>query len=376
MKPFDIFKAGTHTAMSGATLTYSDADLAAIAAGYDPARHEAPIVVGHPTVDGPAYGWVAGLSVDGDRLVATPKDVDPAFADLVKDGKFRKVSASFFLPTARNNPVPGQMSLRHVGFLGATPPAVKGLRPIEFADEADEIVTVEFGEWTDAAIAGSVSRMFRRLRDWLIGQTSIETADAVLPSWEIESLAETASAARPAASPAYADTGADAVPGPPPSTGDRPMPTPEELAARAAELDARQAELDARTASHAQSVAAARTAEDATFVAGIIAAGRLPVGLKETAVALFGELDDEVLTFADGDGEVTTSPRAAFRDLLAKLPVPVQTGDFAGTEDADALDFADPVALADAITAEMAKASAAGAPIDVHQALARISPKA
>jgi len=44
----DIFRSGRHTASSGASLAFTEADLAATAAAYDPALHEAPIVVGHP----------------------------------------------------------------------------------------------------------------------------------------------------------------------------------------------------------------------------------------------------------------------------------------------------------------------------------------
>ncbi|OYW21050.1 MAG: hypothetical protein B7Z43_11640, partial [Sphingomonas sp. 12-62-6] len=40
----------------------AEADLAATAAAYDPAKFEAPIVVGHPALDAPAYGWVRGLA--------------------------------------------------------------------------------------------------------------------------------------------------------------------------------------------------------------------------------------------------------------------------------------------------------------------------
>ena len=129
-----IFRAGRHTAMSGAVLDFSDADLAATAAAYDPARSEAPIVVGHPKTDGPAYGWVRSLSFAEGGLEAEPHQVDPAFAELVDAGRFKKISASFFTPDAPNNPVPGVYYLRHVGFLGAQPPAVKGLRSPEFAD--------------------------------------------------------------------------------------------------------------------------------------------------------------------------------------------------------------------------------------------------
>lgn len=140
--------------MSGAALSFSEADLQATVAAYDPAKHEAPLVVGHPQHDLPAYGWVQGLRFsDGDDggeagLYALPAQVNPDFADMVAAGAFKKISASFYSPHHPSNPAPGAYYLRHVGFLGAQPPAVKGLRNPSFADtESDaDIVTLEFGE--------------------------------------------------------------------------------------------------------------------------------------------------------------------------------------------------------------------------------------
>lgn len=143
-----IFRAGTHTAMDGQELHFSDADLTATAAAYDPAKHEAPLVIGHPATDGPAYGWVKSLTVhpgqSGRELGATSGPVAPEFAGAVNAGLYKKISASFYPPHAKSNPVPGVYYLRHVGFLGAQPPAVKGLPPPAFADsDAEGLVTVE-----------------------------------------------------------------------------------------------------------------------------------------------------------------------------------------------------------------------------------------
>ena len=80
MDRIEIFKAGTHTDSHGTTLTFSEADLAAMAGAYDPAISEAPIVVGHPSADAPAYGWIKSLSEKGGKLLAQPDQVDPTFA--------------------------------------------------------------------------------------------------------------------------------------------------------------------------------------------------------------------------------------------------------------------------------------------------------
>lgn len=146
LQPLHIFKPGRHVALSGQSLTFGEADLAAIAQGYDPSLHEAPLVVGHPRLDAPAYGWVKSVAYADGALTATPDQVDTAFAEMVNAGRFKKISASFYAPTAPGNPKPGAYYLRHVGFLGAQPPAVKGLRTPAFSEAEEGVVTVEFGE--------------------------------------------------------------------------------------------------------------------------------------------------------------------------------------------------------------------------------------
>lgn len=119
---FEIFRTGTHTDSAGRTRTWTQADLDQAAAGYDPAKHEAPVVIGHPKDNAPAYGWVESLKRVGNTLLAKFKQIEPAFKEMVKAGRFKKRSVSFY-PDG---------SLRHVGFLGAMPPAVKGLKDAAF----------------------------------------------------------------------------------------------------------------------------------------------------------------------------------------------------------------------------------------------------
>ncbi|STZ83075.1 putative phage associated protein [Bergeriella denitrificans] len=133
----EIFRAGTHTDNNGRKVTITAAELEQAAAAYDPALHEAPVVVGHPATDAPAYGWVGGLKADGGTLSADFAQVDDDFAGLVRAGRYKKVSASFYPPSSPNNPKPGVWYLRHVGFLGAHPPAVKGLAAVAFAENEE-----------------------------------------------------------------------------------------------------------------------------------------------------------------------------------------------------------------------------------------------
>lgn len=146
MRQLHVFQAGTHQPMAGEPITITAADVAALADAYDPARHEAPLVVGHPKEDEPAYGWVERATARDGGLYVDATDVDPEFAEIVRAGRYRKVSASFYRPESAGNPTPGVWALRHVGFLGAVPPAVKGLRPVTLADADADSVTFAAGD--------------------------------------------------------------------------------------------------------------------------------------------------------------------------------------------------------------------------------------
>lgn len=128
----EIFSTGTHTSKNGVTKTYTEADLDNIVNSYNPEYHEAPITIGHPSDNSPAYGWVQSLKRNGEKLIATVSDLLPEFKEMLEKKLFKKRSISLY-PDG---------SLRHIGFLGALPPSVKGLKNLSFQDnEADELLT-------------------------------------------------------------------------------------------------------------------------------------------------------------------------------------------------------------------------------------------
>jgi len=119
---FEVFRAGNYPQGD-----VSLEDLTQLAAAYDPAWREAPLVVGHPQTDSPAWGWVRALRVRGDVLEAQFRDVHPALQAAVRARQFAKVSVKL-LKTGEKG-----WYLGHVGLLGGALPAVAGLRPIEMS---------------------------------------------------------------------------------------------------------------------------------------------------------------------------------------------------------------------------------------------------
>ena len=54
---FEIFRSGERISADGSQWNITDADVQRAAEVYDPKLHEAPIVIGHPAMNAPAYGW-------------------------------------------------------------------------------------------------------------------------------------------------------------------------------------------------------------------------------------------------------------------------------------------------------------------------------
>lgn len=171
----EIFKGGNQTDSNGITHD-GDALIDNAIKTFDLSQHEPPLVAGHPKDNAPAYGWVSELKKTGSSLFAKFKDVVPEFAQAVKDGLFRKRSASFY----------NDGRLRHVGFLGAVPPAVKGLKDLVFSCE-DPSVTFEFSD-TNPWIWQTIADTFRRLREWIIEKEGKDAADTIISNWAIDDI--------------------------------------------------------------------------------------------------------------------------------------------------------------------------------------------
>lgn len=328
IKHIQIFKPGRHVAMSGEAVEFSEADLRATADAYDPKLYEAPLVVGHPAVDAPAYGWTKALEYAEGLLRAEPDQVDAAFAELVRAGRFKRVSASFFKPNAKNNPKPGVYYLRHIGFLGAAAPAVQGLKPVSFASDEDGVV--EFGDW----IAAENASMWRRMRDWLIEKFGREEADKVVPDFAVTSLTEAATRVEERPALAYSTTDKETI----------DVDKTEEQKRRDQELEAKKRELDAQAASFAEREAKIREAETrqrrralADFVGGLVKDGRLLPRHQAPLVEFLAALDEgAVIEFAEGEARVKKPGIEWLRGFLAELPQVVDYSERSGTRTDDA----------------------------------------
>ncbi|NSY13057.1 hypothetical protein [Agrobacterium vitis] len=309
----EVFRPGTFTPMEGASITYSAADLKAAADAYDPDTAPVPVVVGHPATDAPAYGWAQSFDYDASsqRLYATVGEIDPAFSEAVKAGRYKKVSLSFFRPEASANPVPGTWYPRHIGFLGGAAPAVSGLKNVQFsAPEGSVTVSADFGErgFEEAA------SLFRSIREFVIEKFGMEDADKALPGFQIDWLSET-EIQPPASRPAFA---APLAPQPPEKKEPVVVQTNADFAAREADFAAREARLK-------ESEAKIAHAENVSFAEGLVTDCKLLPALKDKLVAVLNAVPGETtVSFAAGEAAVPVAQ--ALRDLLAAQPKIVSFG--------------------------------------------------
>ena len=328
-----IFRPGRHTSMQGATIDFGESDLIATAKAYDPTRHEAPLVIGHPRADAPAWGWVGGLTADEGGLFATPRQLDPAFAEMVRAGRFKKVSASFYTPDSPHNPVPGVYYLRHVGFLGAQPPAVKGLAPVpvNFAEGDTEEGCVSFDFAESPGLLRWLADLFRGLREYVVEKDGTEMADRAIPSYAVSGLQEmaAASAAQAAEIPAFAENLT-----PPKEKSMQKQETPPAENIDFAETKARADELERKVA---YLTGIARKERASRVVDKALADGRLTPAQSVGLADFMAGLDEEgTFDFAENGGKTTSmSPAAFMAAFLERLPKQVDFSEAApGGEEA------------------------------------------
>ena len=279
----EIFRAGRHLDDAGVAHHFSEADLDGMAASYSPALREAPLTVGHPKDNLPAYGWVKAVArTPAGTLAITPHQVEPQFAEMVQAGRFKKRSASFYPPHAPNNPTPGKWYLRHVAFLGAQPPAVAGLKDIQFSED-DAGGAVSFSEPVSAPSTP---------------QESLSMTEA-----EIKAMQEQLAAEKKAREVAEAKAVAEA---------------------------SRAAAAEAATASFAEKARADRKAGFVSFAETQVEAGRVLPKDKDMVVATLEVLADaQPVEFAEGDTTRKVSPAQWLQDLIAKAQPSVSFGEFA-----------------------------------------------
>ncbi|ENE4829849.1 MULTISPECIES: hypothetical protein [Klebsiella/Raoultella group] len=355
-----VFAPGTHTAMDGRTITFTSENCIDLANSYDPSVSEAPFVIGHPSLTAPAYGWAERLEFRDGIVYAAPRQVNPAFAEAFNAGSYKKRSLSIYQPDSPGNPKPGHYYARHVGFLGAVPPGVKGLPDAQFAEASGDNGPLEFAlPWE----ADNLASLFQSIRDWVIQEKDIEQADSIIPQWRIQSILDSATDDRKSSISPLAYAEENNV-----DPNQTTTVTAEELARRETALAGREEKL--RVAEEAAKQRDAKVRRDAvvSYADGLVKAGSILPRQKNTVVEVLLSLDSTPLSFADGDATVNKTPEELLRDVLSQRPKVVDFSEKTGTAD-EPVDFADASALATAAQNYQAEQAEKGRVISMTDAV-------
>ena len=318
-----ILKTGSFRDSGGKEHNFTAARLDELVKKYDPSFHEAPEVIGHPKTNAPAFGWVRGLKREGDILFYEPKDRVAEFQEMLDKHMFKKRSV-------RISP---KVGLVHVGWLGAQPPAVKGLPDVAFA-EGDDSVTFEFSDRRMSV----VGRMFRRLREFIIEKHDTETADRYINEWDIEELS-----AEPQEITNFSEKGGETQPQ---KEGGDDMSTVQELEEKLRQREKEIADLsekdkakDEELAKLKKDLAAERAknqqAETAAFCDSDEMKEKITPAMKPAVLDFmdilsaaedyeFAEVDDK-----GAEKKVKKSPAEAFKAFLKTLPKSVEFSEVA-----------------------------------------------
>lgn len=322
----EVFRAGEQTDSSGNTRKWTSSDLEKIVENYNAKEHEAPVVIGHPKDNAPAFGWVEKLKMDGEVLLAKFKDLIPEFVEAVEKGLYKKRSISLY----------PDLKLRHIGFLGAMPPAVKGLADIQFSEE--EIETYEFADNQLGFKFETTGRIFQNLREFFIEKYDLESADKVIPQWWIEEIKKIlVDNSSQSAVNAFCEKITEEITKMTKAENANNAEFAEQLKAKDAELAKKQAEIEAMKAEKRQS-------EFNSFCEGLIQEGKLTPAQKELAVKCFEEaLKPESYEFSeDGKNPMLES----VKNLLNALPKQIEFGEHVKKESLNEVLGDDPGAIA------------------------------
>lgn len=129
----EVFRTGYHEDSRGIGRGFSTDDLDQIIANTQ-SGNPVPHVITHNELYSPfAYARSSQFRRVGEVLEAKMDDIEPQFEALIKSGRLYERSIRL-LPIAT-----GGWKIGHIAWLGAEPPAVEGLKPVQFASGVQSI---------------------------------------------------------------------------------------------------------------------------------------------------------------------------------------------------------------------------------------------
>lgn len=197
-----------------------------------------------------------------------------------------------------------------MGFLGAKPPAVKGLADVEFLDGGEEMTTFDFAMFE----MGVLARILRDMREFLIEKFGRDEADKVLSAWDVDHLRD--EARRATETELKEETEEDI------------FMEPKDKQFTEADIEAAKKKAREETAAEfaekeAQKATEARKKEISDWTKSQVEEGKVPpamaVGMTEFCESLVGEGSEIEFTETEGGEKKKTTPGEWFKNFIGQL---------------------------------------------------------
>lgn len=399
---------GTYPLRTGEPISFSEADLRGAAEAYDPKLKKAPIVLGHPSTDSPAFGYVANAEFSEGWLKLDPLYLSDKFAAFAEES-YGGGSVALYKPDSYGNPIKDGKTwyIRHWGW--ANWPVIKGSEPptvaeafSEFDPQEEGVVVIQFSEFSPSEKDGEnqsalgegktpspdspefseffdrqVVELFRSIRDWMIEWDNVEAADRLIPSWALDMMAEEIRLSDLQVNAMYAEepvkTKTQPTPASPPPDGEAKNDTRSAQASQPAIAFAEQeASLTQRETALDKRLQALDRREMVAFCEDLLNAGR-QFDKAAAVELLLSSADEGEVAFGEGDTAFNGSPRELVKRLLNSLPKVVEFAEVAGAEKTVPDQETDPKAIARKIDAYRRQQAADGAEVSFAEASAYVS---
>lgn len=339
-KKIPFLRPGKFTAMNGKEVQIDESTLDTIieaTKNFAYQDDDFPLVIGHPKTDSPAYGWINKNNIvkEGDVLVALAEDENlvPEMKDWFGKKLYKKVSVK----------LRPDFSIAHIGFLGANPPAVTGLPSVALSED-DKGIEIEFAEYELSSwYFRNVSRIFRRIKNYIIEKDGLEKADALINEYEIDELNTPPRIFQSEGSRSFTENeNNNSII----NSNEEEMKTLQELQDQVTELSAKitaqQAEITSLTTEKTAVVNEANSLKAQqkrnaflAFCESDEVKNKIKDGEKAELVETLLALDAvEAFEFGEGDEKKTISPVETVKGLLKRLPDVVELGELANNHTA------------------------------------------
>jgi len=380
-----IFRTGSFTDMNGKRVEADEKKIDQIiesTKNFSYQNDEIPIVIGHPKIDSPKWGSVNknDLIKQKDKkngwtnLLAKPKDLVKEFSEWIEKKMYNSISIS----------LRPDWSIKHIGFLGATPPAVTGLPSVYLSEDDDQEINFQFSEFARFEISSypfrKISELLRGIKNYMIEQKGADYANGVMPEGLFDNLDEAPRVFQISEDTAVTSFSEDKNSNNNKNKSEDEMKTTEELESKVTELsetlEVEKTEKQKLAEENARLKAEQLKNEIKSFCESAEMRNKITPALQPIVEGIYIQLaEGEELQFSEGEGddkkEVKLSAVEGLKKVLASLPDAVEFGEKTNKENAakDTTDMGNADAIAKKALAFVESERQAGRTISISAAV-------